>query len=61
MSYLMVIFLMFYKPYEAFKYFSNLVLTRKLIYKTYLFRKPLLDKICNSLRNLVYHYFPELY
>ena len=39
MSYLMTMLLLFFPPYKAFKYFCNLVLTKKFLYKTYLFKK----------------------
>jgi len=35
----MTVFLMFYNPFDAFKYFTNFILKYRLIYKTYWFNK----------------------
>lgn len=61
MSYVMVVFLLFFTPYQAFKYFCNFVICRKLIYKTYIFRQSFLEDIKTCLQRLVFHYFPRLY
>lgn len=61
MSYLMTLLLMFYTPYKAFKYFTNLVLTKKFLYKTYLFKKNYLAKINVILEHIVSKYYLRLY
>lgn len=61
MSYLMTMLLLFFPPYKAFKYFCNLVLTKRYLYKTYLFKKKYLNKINFVLEHTVSKYYPKLY
>ena len=57
----MTFMLLFYPPYKAFKYFCNLVITRKFLYKTYLFKKGYLKKINIILEHIVSKYYQKLY
>ncbi len=61
MSYLMTLMLLFYPPYQAFKYFCNLVVTKKFLYKTYLFKKNYLTKINIILEHIISKYYYKLY
>ena len=61
MSYPMVMLLFHYKPYRAFKLFTNLVLSRSILYKTYLFKREFMESVYGCLENIVFFYYNELY
>lgn len=61
MSYLMTFLLITYPPYQSFKYFCNLVLTKEFLYKTYLFKKKYLNKINVILEHMVSKFHITLY
>ena len=61
MSYPMVMLLFHYKPYRAFKLFTNLVLSNNVLYKTYLFDKEFMENIYACLENIVFYYYNDLY
>ena len=53
MSYLMVMLLFHFEPYNAFKYFCNLVLHKVFLYKTYMFDKNYIKNIHICLEHII--------
>lgn len=53
MSYLMVMLLFHFEPYNAFKYFCNLVLHKIFLYKTYMFDKNYIKNIHVCLEHII--------
>ena len=61
MSYLMVMFLFHFNPYESFKCFCNLVLGKQFMYRTYQFELSYIQNINVCLEHLISKYYFELY
>jgi len=61
MNYVMVLLLMIFPPYKAFKHFCNLVISRNFLYKTYLFNRKYLTQINSVLEQMVKKHYPKTY
>ena len=61
MSYLMVFLLFLYKPYNAFKNFTNLILTNKFLYKNFIFDKNYIKNVQSCLEHIISKNYNKLY
>lgn len=61
MSYVMVMLLLHYEPIDAFKLFCNLILQRKFLYNTYLFKLKYIQNINVCFEYLISKNYYELY
>ena len=61
MNYLMTMLLFQFNPYQAFKCFCNLVLGKKFLYKTFLFKKNYIDNIKICLEHIISKNYFDVY
>jgi hypothetical protein len=61
MNYLMTMLLLQFSPYQAFKSFCNLVLGKKFLYKTFLFKKKYIDNIKICLEHIISKNYFDVY
>ena len=61
MSYVMVMLLLVFRPYGAFKCFCNLVVGKKILFDCYSFKKKAVSNIHNSMNEMVAKNFPNLF
>jgi len=61
MSYPMSILLLYFPPFKAFKLFCNFLLTRNLLYRTYMVDREYTNRFNDTLEEMITHYFPVLY
>ena len=61
MSYLMVMLLIIYSPYQAFKLFCNLVLCKKVLFDNYSFKKKAMIYIHSNIEDIVQKRHPKTF
>ena len=61
MSYLMVMLLIVYPPYKAFKMFCNLVVCKKILFDNYSFKKEANKRINRTIEDIVQRSAPKTY